>query len=84
MGSSLKLKEDSTFIYKTCGNLINGTWKTENDSLRLSITQNMLKVDSTINTNTYLELFEIQRNKLIQVEFNTKENLKLVTVLKKN
>lgn len=46
IGCSLEVNNDSTFTYKTCGNIISGTWTTKSDSLLLSVISNRWRNDS--------------------------------------
>ena len=46
VGSELILNPDSTFKYKTCGNLMTGYWKCKNDSLLLLAKTNRWRSDS--------------------------------------
>lgn len=46
LGSEIILKNDSTFKYTTCGNIITGTWNCSKDSLFLKITGNRWRMDS--------------------------------------
>ena len=48
IGNKLILKSDSTFFYETCGDISNGTWKTDlsNDSVILYCRQFKYKNDS--------------------------------------
>lgn len=45
-GCTLELKEDSSFVYKTCGNVMEGYWSTKEDSLILDIDSNKWRTDS--------------------------------------
>lgn len=45
-GTELTLKEDSTFHLITCGNIIDGTWHCNDDSLYLSVDSNKWRKDS--------------------------------------
>lgn len=45
-GISLELKSDSTFSFQTCGNIIDGNWKTAKDSLFLFCKNNKYRIDS--------------------------------------
>ncbi|MBS1687971.1 MAG: hypothetical protein JSS96_04555 [Bacteroidetes bacterium] len=51
-GSSLFLSADSSFEYKTCGNIMTGQWKTQNDSLYLIVKTNRYRIDS-LNKNGF-------------------------------
>ena len=46
MGSTLALSKDSTFIYKTCGIFMTGSWKKEKDSLYLQVKNHKYFLDS--------------------------------------
>ena len=46
VGSEIVLKNDSTFNYITCGNIMTGTWNYINDSLFLKVTKNRWRIDS--------------------------------------
>jgi len=46
VGSELLLKNDSSFKYTTCGNILNGTWRCFKDSLLLKVTKNRWRIDS--------------------------------------
>ena len=46
VGSELILNPDSTFTYKTCGNIITGNWKCNHDSLLLLAKTNRWRSDS--------------------------------------
>lgn len=45
-GSKLALSKDSTYLYKTCGMLIYGTWRKKGDSLQLKVKQYKFFLDS--------------------------------------
>ena len=46
VGSELILNPDSTFTYKTCGNIMTGNWKCNTDSLLLLAKTNRWRSDS--------------------------------------
>lgn len=46
VGSELSLNPDSTFTYKTCGNIMTGLWRYYNDSLLLIANTNRWRSDS--------------------------------------
>lgn len=46
IGSDIVLNKDSTFIYKTCGNIMTGKWTNRSDSLFLEVTTNRWRIDS--------------------------------------
>jgi hypothetical protein len=46
VGSELVLNCDSSFTYKTCGNIMTGIWKYNNDSLSLIANSNRWRSDS--------------------------------------
>lgn len=46
VGSSLEVNEDSTFHYQTCGNIMDGNWHIQRDSLVLDIDSNRWRSDS--------------------------------------
>ena len=52
IGSVLVLKNDSTFKYTTCGNIITGKWNTRKDSLFLTVKTNRWRSDS-LNQNGF-------------------------------
>lgn len=78
----MDLKEDSTFKYQTCGNVIRGTWFVQNDSLMLEVNSNRWRSDS-FHQHTYNGRqpkvpdkpvpFVIRGNKLIQKIENSTE-----------
>src|SRR5688572_12858034 len=45
-GNTIELNEDSSFIYKTCGNVMEGYWSIISDSLILDIQSNKWRADS--------------------------------------
>ncbi len=45
-GQELKLKSDSSYIYKTCGHIITGSWKVDDDRLTLIQESKRWKSDS--------------------------------------
>jgi len=45
-GSELILKNDSSFVYTTCGNIMDGTWNLRHKTLFLTITSNHFRVES--------------------------------------
>lgn len=49
LGGNLELKEDSTFVYITCGNIMNGKWVATRDSVFLFIESNRWRKDSLEN-----------------------------------
>jgi hypothetical protein len=47
MGSELELRSDSTYLYISCGNIINGNWRIySNDTLALFCKNNKFRNDS--------------------------------------
>ena len=46
MGSELMLKEDHSFEYTTCGNIITGTWTSDDKNLYLLYKTNKYRIDS--------------------------------------
>jgi len=46
VGSEIILKNDSSFQYSTCGNILIGKWTTKNDSLILKVNSNRYRIDS--------------------------------------
>lgn len=46
VGCSLVLNKDSSFFYKTCGNIQKGNWKKRNDSLLLYVKSSRFSLDS--------------------------------------
>lgn len=46
VGSELVLKNDSSFTYTTCGNIMNGSWYNIHDSLFLRVSVNRWRIDS--------------------------------------
>lgn len=46
IGSKLVLKNDSSFTYMTCGNIMNGSWYHIHDSLFLRVKSNRYRIDS--------------------------------------
>ena len=81
IGSDLLLKNDSTFIYSTCGNIMTGTWINKSDSLLLSFTSNKFKNDS-LNKNGLNGIFPKVPNKPT-ILFIDKNNLILIDTFKK-
>ncbi|HSF88380.1 MAG TPA: hypothetical protein VLA46_03125 [Saprospiraceae bacterium] len=45
-GATLELNEDSSFVYKTCGNVQEGYWSIHADSLILDVQSNRWRTDS--------------------------------------
>lgn len=75
-GSELELKDNSTYRFTTCGNIILGTWKEKNDSLFLYVESNRFRNDSIqkVGLNGTWPvisdqpiIFKIKNNKLIQI-----------------
>ena len=50
---SMSVNQDATFIFKTCGNIINGNWKVSNDSLLLFVKSNRYRIDSLNYSKRY-------------------------------
>ena len=46
MGSELRLRGDSSFDYTTCGNIITGTWSSDDKNLYLLYKTNKYRIDS--------------------------------------
>jgi hypothetical protein len=46
VGCEIELNNDSSYVYKTCGNIIKGNWKVSNDSLFCFIKSNRWRNDS--------------------------------------
>lgn len=46
IGSTIILNSDSSFNYETCGNVLKGYWKLNNDSLILNVISNRYRIDS--------------------------------------
>jgi len=74
-GSELSLKKDSSFIYTTCGNIIEGKWVFENRILYLHLASNKFRNDSLNfsselkqNINQTLE-FKVKNRKLYRIDF---------------
>lgn len=68
LGSSVLLKQDSTFEYNTCGSHSKGSWTIIGDSLLLKVEMEQLSSD-TLNVKNYdggyVKGFEIDDNYLI-------------------
>jgi hypothetical protein len=46
VGSEINLKNDSSFVYTTCGNIMKGSYYVKNDSLFLKVKSNRFRIDS--------------------------------------
>ena len=76
IGSSLQIKSDSTFYMENCGNIEEGTWSIQHDSLLLYCISNRKRTDSlnkTDSTGQFLDcgdgtplVFTIDKNILKQ------------------
>jgi hypothetical protein len=51
-GSELKLNKDSTYVYKTCGNIIKGKWRVSKDSLVLFTRSNRRRNEGVIKNDS--------------------------------
>ena len=49
IGTTLKLRKDSTYYYQSCGNIITGYWRVIDDSLCLFDETNRWRTDSINN-----------------------------------
>jgi hypothetical protein len=78
-GSSVELKEDSTFLYNTCGNIIKGYWNIRyNDTLYLYCQEFKYKNDSlnkvlVTKCNSEPDKFYINPNGELQRQYVLKE-----------
>ena len=88
-GCEIEIKDNSTFRYTTCGNIILGNWKEKNDSLFLYVESNRFRNESIqkVGLNGIWPViteepiaFKIKRNKFIQISKATNEKL-LITKL---
>ena len=64
-GSVLTLHADSTFIYNICGNILQGVWQVQNDSLLITILTNMYKHDSSVHHTNSVQKFYVDGGVLI-------------------
>ncbi len=76
IGNTLCVKNDNTFLYETCGEIIRGKWKLKLDSLFLYCTTYTYKNDSlnkTLKTscseNVPVEVFYVYKNGDLLSEF---------------
>ena len=46
IGGAIEIKEDSTFYYQTCGNIVTGNWRLKKDTLYLFSESNRWRNDS--------------------------------------
>ena len=76
VGCSLVLNKDSSFFYKTCGNIQKGNWKTHNDSLLLSVKSSRYRLDSLDNiySEMYNNQFDLHPRKF-KIENNEFQNI---------
>ena len=74
VGIELNIKPDSTFLYKTCGNIMSGKWKIKQDSLLLVVQTNISKKDSIHYVPPYKNrTFKIKHNgQLLRIWKDTK------------
>jgi hypothetical protein len=86
----IKLNNNNTFRYTTCGNIILGTWKEKNDSLFLYVESNRFRNDSLQKVGLNgtwpviteeLIAFKIKRNKFIQISKATNEKLMITKLI---
>jgi hypothetical protein len=76
VGSKLELKDDSTFLYQTCGNRMEGHWHILNDSLILDVDSNLWRSDSLQEVGLFGRMpgadfdltFQINGDCLVQVK----------------
>ena len=89
-GAEIKLNNNNTFRYTTCGNIILGTWKEKNDSLFLYVESNRFRNDSLqkVGLNGTWPViteepiaFKIKRNKFIQISKATNEKLMITKLI---
>lgn len=74
-GNTIELNEDSSFVYKTCGNIMEGYWTIKSDSLILDIHSNNWRVDSLQEhgyfgrwpKTCYSQTFSIKGDHLLQI-----------------
>jgi hypothetical protein len=83
-GESLVLRDDSSFIYKTCGHIINGRWIADKDSMYLIPQEALQRIDSMKSNSISLDSvpfykdgihFAIKGKDLFRVQFNRAEKL---------
>lgn len=63
VGTSLNIKKDSTFIKKTCANIIEGKWEIKKDSLLLYCKTNKYIIDSLNNIPEWKDKLKVNSEK---------------------
>lgn len=83
-GSTLNLEKDSTFFMKNCGNILEGKWKVENDSLLLFASSNRFVIDSLNEIPKLKEQLKLDENKSISFKLKKRILFKKIVTIEAN
>ncbi len=84
IGSILNLEKDSTFYMKNCGNVLEGKWKVEKDSLLLFIDSNRFVIDSLNEIPKLKEQLKLYENKTSSFKLKGKKLFKKIIATETN
>jgi hypothetical protein len=72
LGDTLRIFEDKSFTYRTCGGLRFGTFKIKNDSLYLNYDSTLVFRDNSMNYFKYSDTMTIEDENTLRMTFKAK------------
>lgn len=74
LGDTLKILDDKSFTYQTCGGLRFGTYSVKNDSLHLNYDSTLIFRDGSMNYIKFSESMSIENENKLRMTFKAKSS----------